>query len=267
MIREFFNKRRVLSWIVFLVVFIPAYIYLVPYDDFKKEQRREAKRHQYEEEVKAEVRRRQSEKEKSKTGSETELVVDTPADSVNPSENTEPTQAQNGTDPPIAPIAEGPFKGMTYIEAQKLPEWHTWNRELSKNRREHVKKVLAQADALLKPKKEELPAILSVFPMLSPEQLKYARENALKTMPAEDVEFLFNALAEISTTKTAEQVAEDVKGIITFQVAYDIIDWELDVEFEQILQERRKLYGEEEYEGHLEESRKRIEKTMRQQQR
>ncbi|RKU36353.1 hypothetical protein C6496_13935 [Candidatus Poribacteria bacterium] len=261
MIRKFFNKRRVISWIVFFVVFIPAYMLAMRYDDIKKERRREAELHQYKEKVKTEVLRRQSEKEKSDTGSETERVADTPADSVNPSENTEPTQAQNGTDPPIAPIAEGPFKGMTYIEAQKLPEWHARSRELSKKMGENVKKVLAQTDALLKPKKERLPAILSVFPMLSPEQLKYARENALNSMPAEDVEFLFNALAEISNTKTAEQVAEDVKGIITYRQAYDIINWELDVESEQIQQGRIKLYGAEEWERQLEEARVRNEKN------
>lgn len=261
MIRKFFNKRRVLSWIVFLVVFIPAYMLATRYDDIKKERRREAEQHQHKEKVKAEVLRRQSEKEKSDAGSETELVVDTPAESVNPSENTEPTQAQNGTDPPITPITEGPFKGMTYIEAQKLPEWHTLSRELSKKSAENIKKVLAQTDALLKSKKEKLPAILSVFPMLSPEQLKYARENALNSMPAEDVKILFDAISEISTTKTAEQVAEDVKGIITYRQAYDIINWELDVESEQIDQGIRELYGEEEWERRMEEARKRNEKN------
>ena len=83
-------------------------------------------------------------------------------------------------------------------------------------------------------------------------------------MPAEDVAFLFNALAEISTTKTAEQVAEDVKDIITYREADDIIDWELAVAFEQIKQGQRELYGEEEYERRLEEARKIIEETDRQ---
>lgn len=241
MSRKFFNKRRVISWIVFLVVFIPVYMYLVPYDDFKKERRREADRHQYEEEVKAEVRRRQSEKEKSDTGSETELAA--------------------ARFPGIA------HDDLTPEQAEKHQEWHARSRELSEKMSEHTRRYLAQADALLKPKKERLPVILSVFPMLSPEQLKYARENALKTMPVEDVEFLFNALAEISTTKTAEQVAEDVKGIITYRQAYDIINWERDVEFEQILQERRKLYGAEEWARRMEEARERVEKTMRQKQR
>lgn len=241
MSRKFFNKRRVISWIVFFVVFIPAYMYLVPYDNFKKEQRREADRHQYEKKVKVEVRRRQSEKEKSKTGSETKLA--------------------DARFPGIA------HDDLTPEQAEKHQEWHARSRELSQMMSEDVKKVLAQADALLKPKKERLPAILSVFPMLSPEQLKYARENALKTMSAEDVEFLFSALAEISTTKTAEQVAEDVKGIITYRQAYDIINWELDVAFEQYKQGMRELYGAEEWERRMEETRKRIEKTMRQKQR
>ena len=81
-------------------------------------------------------------------------------------------------------------------------------------------------------------------------------------MPAEDVEFLFNALAEISNTKTAEQVAEEVKGIITYQQADDIIGWELDVESEQIQQGQRELYGAEEWERLLEEARERFEKKL-----
>ncbi|MDE0482916.1 MAG: hypothetical protein OXI67_10085 [Candidatus Poribacteria bacterium] len=260
MSRKFFNKRRVLSWIVFFVVFIPAYMLAMRYNDIKEERRGEAERHQHKEKVKAEVLRRQSEKEKSKTGSETELA-DAPTDSVNPSENTEPTQAQNGTDPPITPITEGPFKGMTYIEAQKLPEWHTLSRELSQRYEEYSKKSRIRTHALLTKKKDRLPVILSVFPLLSSEQLKYARENALNSMAAEDVEFLFNALAEISNTKTAEQVAEEVKGIITHWEAYDIIGWELDVESEQIQQGQRELYGAEEWERLLEEARERFEKN------
>ena len=224
--RKFFNKRRVLSWIVFLVVFIPAYMLATRYGDIKKERRREAERHQHKEKVRAEVLRRQSEKEKSDAGSETELA---------------PARF-----PGIA------HDDLTPEQAEKHQAWHARSRELSKKSAEHVKKLLAQTDALLKPKKERLPAILSVFPMLSPEQLKYARETALNSMPAEDVEFLFNALAEISSTKTAEQVAETVKGIVTYRQADDIIDWELDVEFEQIQQGMRELYGAEEWEKHTE---------------
>lgn len=241
MIRKIFNKKWVLFWIIFTVVFIPAYMYLIPYDDFKKERRREVDRHQYEKKVKVEVRRRQSEKELSKTGSKTELA--------------------DARFPGIA------HDDLTPEQAQKHQEWHARSRELSQMMSEDVKRVLAQADALLKPKKERLPAILSVFPMLSPEQLKYARENALKTMPAEDVEFLFSALAEISTTKTAEQVAEDVKGIITYRQAYDIINWELDVAFEQYKQGMRELYGAEEWERRMEEARQRNDEASRQKQR
>ncbi len=238
MIRKMFNKRRVLSWIIFLVVFIPAYMYLIPYDDFRGERHRRVKRHQYEEEVKVEVLRRQLEKEKSETGSETELAA--------------------ARFPGIA------HDDLTPEQAQKHQEWHARERELSQMLMERTDKRIASARAMLKPKKERLPAILSVFPMLSPEQLKYARENALKTMPAEDVAFLFNALAEISTTKTAEQVAEEVKGIITYREADDIIDWELDVAFEQIKQGQRELYGAEEYERRLEEAKNRIEDVDRQ---
>lgn len=250
MIRKILNNEWITFGIIFPVLFIPITMFLSRHNDLKEEQRREAERQEYKEEVKAEVRRRQ-------------LITDTTADSINPVENTEPTQAQDRTDTSIAPITEGPFKGMTYIEAQKLPEWHARKRELRKKSSEHTKKLLAQVDALLTPKKERLPVILSVFPLLSTEQLKYARENALKTMPPEDVEVLFNALAEISTTKTAEQVAEEVKGIITVRQADDIVNWELDVEFEQYQQGKRELYGAEEYEKQMEEARKRIEESDR----
>lgn len=228
MIRKFFNKRRVLSWIVFFVVFIPAYMLATRYDDIKKERRREAEQHQHKEKVKAEVLRRQSEKEKSDAGSETELAA--------------------------ARFPEIAHDDLTPEQAEKHQEWHARSRELSKKMSEYTRKISAQVDALLKPKKERLPAILSVFPMLSPEQLKYARENALNSMPAEDVKILFDAISEIPTTKTAEQVAEDVKGIITYRQAYDIINWELDVESEQIDQGIRELYGEEEYERLQKES-------------
>ncbi|MDE0326000.1 MAG: hypothetical protein OXN27_18950 [Candidatus Poribacteria bacterium] len=241
MIRKFFNKRRVMFWIVFFVVFIPAFMLATRYNDIKEERRREAERHQHEEKVRAEVLRRQSEKEKSDIGSKTELA--------------------DARFPGIA------HDDLTPEQAQKHQEWHTRSRELSQKLMEYSEKSSIRTRAILTKKKDRLPVILLVFPLLSSEQLKYARENALKTMPAEDVEFLFNALAEISTTKTAEQVAEDVKGIITVRQAYDIIRWELNVEFEQYMQGMRELYGAEEWERRLEETRERIEKTMRQKQR
>ena len=238
MIRKIINSKWGPFCIIFPVVFIPTFMLAMRQNDLKMERRVEVKLRQHKEEVKAEVLRRQLEKGKSDTSSRTEL-----ADSRFPGI---------------------PHDELTPEQARKHAEWHARKRELSQMMSEGGKKLLAQVDALLKPKKERLPAILSVFPMLSPEQLKYARENALKTMSAEDVEFLFNALAELSTTKTAEQVAEEVKGIITFREADDIIDWELDVAFEQYEQGMIELYGAEEYERQLEEARKRNEETDRQ---
>ena len=115
MIRKFFNKRRVLSWIVFLVVFIPAYMLAMRYGDIKKERRREAERHQHKEKVKAEVLRRQSEKEKSDIGSKTELAA--------------------ARFPGIV------HDDLTPEQAEKHQEWHARSRELSQMYEEYSKKI------------------------------------------------------------------------------------------------------------------------------
>ena len=106
---------------------------------------------------------------------------------------------------------------------------------------EHSKKSGAVARALVKNADEELSLIWSAFKLLSPEQLEIARQEALKTVPADQVETFFEDLANHSTTKTPDQIAKDAEEIISFREAYKVADRQLRVESRQTDVELREL--------------------------
>lgn len=69
---------------------------------------------------------------------------------------------------------------------------------------------------------------------MSPGQLEYAREEALKNMPTEKVEAFFDALANHRTTKTPEQLTKDAQDILKSREAHEIARREIRVESQQI---------------------------------
>ena len=139
----------------------------------------------------------------------------------------------------VARYTEGPYKGMTYEQAQKYYEWRTHYNELQQRLIEHSKKERAHARAMIKSADDELSVVLSVFALLSPEQLEIARQEALKTVPADQVEKFFEDLANHSTTRTPDQITKDAKAIIESRQVRDIVFEQLGVEFEQIKKELR----------------------------
>jgi len=105
-----------------------------------------------------------------------------------------------------------------------------------------VDRRIASADAVLASGDAELELILSLFKGMSPEQLEYAREEALKTLPAEKVEAFFDDLANHDgTTKTPERLTRDAQNILKSREARDIIRREIEVERPQIALEEKEL--------------------------
>ena len=152
------------------------------------------------------------------------------------------THSEDGTTSQTSAVArytEGPYKGMTYEEADY--EWRTRYDKLQQRVLEHANKAIALTEARLKSTDDELSAILSVIALLSPEQLEIARQEALKTVPADQVETFFEDLANHSTTKTPDQIAKDAEEIISFREAYKVADRQLRVESRQTDVELREL--------------------------
>ena len=140
---------------------------------------------------------------------------------------------------PVARITHGPHKGMTVEEYREHAELMNRKKELSRRLIEYSKKEIALADALLKSADDELSAMLSVFALLSPEQREIVRQEALKTVPADQVETFFEDLPNHSTTRTPDQITKDAKEIIESRKVRAIIFEQLGVEFEQIKKELR----------------------------
>ena len=102
---------------------------------------------------------------------------------------------------------------------------------------EHSKKSGAVARALVKNADEELSLIWSAFKLLSPEQLESVRQEALKKLPATEVEEFFDDLANHSTTMTPEQIVEAEKEMISARKLLWITNDQLHKEFEQLEKE------------------------------
>lgn len=129
----------------------------------------------------------------------------------------------------------------TMAAAKKRREWELRRDALKKRELAHTQKVIASADATLASADAELETMLSLFKLMSPEQLEYARQEALKTMPAEKVEAFFDDLANHGTTKTPEQLTKDAQDILKSREAHDIARREIEVEAQQIALELQEL--------------------------
>lgn len=153
-------------------------------------------------------------------------------------------------------VTSGPLKGMTLeatkaaanqkraetvAAARKRRQWELRRDALKKRYLENVDRLIASARATLASADAELDAMLSLYALMSPEQLEYAREEALKNMPAEKVEAFFDALANHRTTKTPEQLTKDAQDFLKSREARRIADREIEVEKQQIALEEEEL--------------------------
>jgi len=249
--RRTFTAREMLCVIIFFSVFegtfIPTFLFLS--ERLEEENCRESearlreKRQRKDLDIRAEVQRRQLEKEKSEP-SNASLEITGPADSLDgvPSIDTAGE---------VERITSGPHKGMTLQESyaaareemaaqkaavRKRHEWNLQAKALDKELIAASRKYSALVRARLESGNAELKLMLDAFLLLSPEQLDYARREALKTLPPDKVDAFFNDLANHSSTKTAEQISQDAKDILRSREASRIAFREVEVELEQIRQ-------------------------------
>ena len=129
----------------------------------------------------------------------------------------------------------------TLAAAKKRIEWERRRDALKKRYLANVDRLLASSRATRASADAELGVMLSLFQLMSPEQLEYARQEALKTLPAEKVEAFFDDLANHGTTRTPEQLTKDAQDILKSREAQRIIDREIEVESQQIALEEEEL--------------------------
>ena len=128
----------------------------------------------------------------------------------------------------------GPYKGMTFEQAQKVYQWRVRTGELQDRLLENSKKSRAITNALVASAEEEMSLRLSAFKLLSPDELEQVRIEAEKELPAETVNTFFDNLANHSITMTPEQIIEAEKVMIYARNRLWTTSDQLYEEFEQI---------------------------------
>lgn len=130
------------------------------------------------------------------------------------------------------------------IQASNAPEdvkdWCIQRQALHKREMAYYDKSNANAKADSANRKEEAALLLKSWALLSPEQLEFARQEALKTHSVEDVNNFFSELAQY-TNITPEEVRRDHETFLNKREAVRIVDRELAVEWEGILRDRAAL--------------------------
>lgn len=241
--------RRTKKWVIavfILALVIPTKILVDRIVDPPFERwlasRHEDKRQAFQEEV---TQRRAERKETDKD------IVKTPHGShVEPVDTTDGTSTgsthveklpQNSSDPPSRLLPDGPYKGMTPEEVQAL---ETKQRDHIQRKTKYLEKYYATWDSYFQNSDDRKSLMLSVFKNLSPEQLELLREETLKILPAEDVNYFFADVKNKGTTKTDEQLIAEGERILTSDKVLENIFIELEIEEEQLEQEYKELFGE-----------------------
>ena len=217
MIGKRFSKRWTLTWLLWIVLFIPTFMFFTGRAKKKEDKLRDQRIQE------------QSQRNREEARAEAEQP--------------------SGEGPSVEVVTSGRYAGMT-VEAAKAAEkkripvliaaakkrrkWELRRDALDKRFLENSRKSSALSKAVIASADAELDAMLSLYALMSPEQLEYARQEALKMLPAEKVEAFFDDLANHRTTKTPEQLTKDAQDILKSREAHEIVDREIRVEREQI---------------------------------
>ena len=123
---------------------------------------------------------------------------------------------------------------------EDVKEWCIQRQALHKREMAYYDKFLANTKASTASSKEEAALLLKSWALLSPEQLAFARQEALKTHSVEDVDNFFSELAQY-TNITPEEVRRDRETFLNKREAVKIVRRELAIEWEGILRDRAAL--------------------------
>ena len=130
-------------------------------------------------------------------------------------------------------------------DADDIPEevkhWLIRRKRLDERETAYYEKSRANTVASLAASEDETALMLKTWALLSPEQLKFARREALKTHSAEDVGDFFDELERYINTTTPERIHRDSQKLLDTHEAYKIVKRELAIEKEVILRERKEL--------------------------
>ena len=252
---SFFTEPRmnlVEFFVTFVVMSVGLTLLFLHYDS-KQDRIRESTLEARVEKARSEVQRLKAEAKRKGT------PQSTPA-SLKVSSETAPTAASptpdgNGVTMPgdtVEVVQTGPFKGLpldvakeihkeytaaSLARAKRYDEWDQRRRAYKEKDIALAKRELAHVDAVLADSKKHRENRLAFFALMSPEALEAARKEALKTLPAEQVDSFFRSVAEFGISKSAEEVNQEAQALAENHKALNLAGRELEAEREQFTRE------------------------------
>ena len=160
------------------------------------------------------------------------------------------------SDDTVEIVHTGPFKGLPLDVAKEIHKeytaaslarakrYHEWDLRRSDHKERDIaldKKELAHGDAVLANSKKFGETYLASFALMSPEALETARKELLKTQPAEEVDSFFTKVKAYGTSKSREQINQEVQDYEKTRETLAIAKRELVAEREQLTRESEEL--------------------------
>ena len=182
---------------------------------------------------------------------------ESPSAEVDLEKTSEDTSTGTVMDDTVEVVQTGPLKGLPldlakeihkeYTDASiaRAKRYHEWDLRWQAYRKRDkalFDKEIAQGDALLANSRKLGDMLLAVYASMSPEQLKEARKEELKTQPAEVVDSFFRKVAEYDgTVKSPEEINQAAQDYEKTREALATERQKLKVEREQLNSERDEL--------------------------
>ena len=253
MIRKFWNNPKLRSYALVLLVssltgYLAVHFIMVPWQEKQLAIAVAAQKEKNKADAVAEYERRQALKaETAAAETDADLETDTETFETEDSETVGELEMEGAEYYYEAPKNYWAFVYKwtpEEIRASNAPEdvkeWCIQQQALFHRERAHTEKVLANSKASSASSKEEAALLLKSWALLSPEQLAFARQEALKTHSVEDVDNFFSELAQY-TNATPEEIQRDRETFLNKREAVKIVRRELAVEWEGILRDRAAL--------------------------
>ncbi|MCG9130202.1 hypothetical protein J5I95_00835 [Candidatus Poribacteria bacterium] len=230
---RFLTKRDIeLSFIqgfVLILCITGPIVFLDTYRDEKRERDKEARYQQRIDEARAEIRvlKAAAAKRNGTAQSTTaSLKVSSETDPQTPAVHAPDDSDVSISDDTVEIVHTGPLKGLpldlakeihkeytdaSIARAKRYHEWDLRRRDYKEREEALFEKELAHGDALLANSKKFGETYLASFALMSPEALETARKELLKTQPAEEVDSFFTKVKAYGTSKSREQINQEVQ--------------------------------------------------------
>ena len=258
---RFLTEPRIsnIQYYVTMISIVTAAVFFVAYLENKQHSAREARLKQYLADARAEIRGLKSAETKQNApplSTPASLKVSSETETQTPAVHAHDHSDVSTSDDTVEVVQAGPLKGLPLDVAKEIGEeyrvasmeratrYHEWNlRRKAHQARDKAlfDKELAHKDAHLATSKKHGELILAVYARMSPEELEAAREEALKTQPAEVVDSFFKQVPAYGIVKSPEQIEQEAQDIEETQKTLAIERQELAAEREQIQREEEDL--------------------------